>query len=214
MGANRGMHASLRPRVLVVEDEPLVSRGILLLTNQVAQAHLAPTAAAASTALSGTESWGAFVIDVGLPDGSGIDVLARARVVHPRTPALILTGVLSSQVANAAFDLGAACVAKPVNTVRLTQFLQEALSGTDTPDALYDTARTWGALYGLSLAEMDVLIKTATGALRDEIAESRGSSSLTVKGQERRVHEKTGDVSFHRAVSRLLYEALRRKSNP
>ena len=116
MGANRGMHASLRPRVLVVEDEPLVSRGILLLTNQVAQAHLAPTAAAASTALSGTESWGAFVIDVGLPDGSGIDVLARARVVHPRTPALILTGVLSSQVANAAFDLGAACVAKPVKS--------------------------------------------------------------------------------------------------
>jgi DNA-binding CsgD family transcriptional regulator len=74
---------------------------------------------------------------------------------------------------------------------------------------LYDTARTWAALYRLSLGETDVLVKAANGASRDEIAESRGTSSLTVKDQERRVHEKTGDASFHHAVSRLLREALR-----
>jgi two-component system response regulator TctD len=102
--------------ILVVEDEPLVSRGILLLVNRFGQAHLACTVAAAGTAILGRQSWGAFVIDVGLPDGSGIDVLAQAREGHPRTPALVLTGLLCPQVANAAFDLGAGCVAKPVKS--------------------------------------------------------------------------------------------------
>jgi DNA-binding NarL/FixJ family response regulator len=214
VGANRGIHAKLPRMILVVEDEPLVSRCVVLLANQFGRAQLVCTAAAACNALSAMEDWSAFVIDVGLPDGSGMDVLAQARQVHPRTPALVLTGLLSPEVANAAFDLGAACVAKPVSTGRLSHFLQEALSGTRMPDILYDAARAWAALYGLSFGETDVLLKAANGALRDEIAECRGSSSLTVKGQERRVHEKTGDASFHGAVSRLLLEALWRKPNP
>lgn len=159
----------------------------------------------------GTDEWSALVIDVGLPDGSGIDVLARAREVDVRTPALVLTGLLSSAVANAAFDLRAGCIGKPVSGIRLAHFLQDALSGPARgSDPVGDIARDWAAACGLSLGETDVLVKAATGASREEIAELRGSSSLTVKDQMKRVREKTGHASFGDAVSHLLREAIRR----
>ncbi len=163
MGANpgkRNARASVRPSILVVEDEPLVSRGLMLLAGKFGQAHLAPTVAAARMALESIDDWVAFVIDVGLPDGSGMDVLARAREMHPRASALVLTGQLSPQIANAAFDLRAVIVAKPVDTARLAGFLQEALSGA-TNASLFDTARDWATRYALSIGEADVLLKSA-----------------------------------------------------
>ena len=210
MGANPRIRASLGPMILVVEDEPLVSRGILLLANRFGQAYLAQTVADAMRALADTESWGAFVVDVALPDGSGIDVLSRARRVHAQTHALVLTGHLSSDVANAAFDLRASCIAKPIDSARIALFLQEALSSNvESSDLMTGTTRNWAARYTLSAGEAEVLVKAATGASRDEIAESRGSSPLTVKDQERSVREKTGDASFRDATSRFLRDALR-----
>jgi DNA-binding NarL/FixJ family response regulator len=196
--------------ILVVEDEPLASVGIVRLANRAGRAFLAPTVAAAKRALAVIEHWGAFVIDLGLPDGSGMEVLAFAREVHLRTPALIVTGNISPEVVNAAFDLRAGCLAKPLESARLTRFFQEAAARpAGSFDRVQETVRIWAAASALSLGEADVLFKAANGASREEIAESRGASPLTVIDQERRIQEKLGDASFQDVVVRLLREAAR-----
>jgi DNA-binding NarL/FixJ family response regulator len=196
--------------ILVVEDQPLASVGILRLANRVGRAFLAPTVAAAKRALAVIENWGAFVIDVGLPDGSGMDVLAHAREVYPKTPAIVVTGLISPEVVNAAFDLRAGCLAKPLDGARLVRFFEEAASRAPrASDPVLEAVRTWASRWGLSLGEADVLFKAANGESREAIAESRGSSPSSVKDQERRVCDKTCDVSFQDAVSRLLRETAR-----
>jgi DNA-binding response OmpR family regulator len=78
-------------RVLVVEDE---LRIVEVLTSALRKAGFtvdaATTLADAEEALS-TTLYDAAILDLGLPDGDGLAVLAEARVSGNRTPILVLT---------------------------------------------------------------------------------------------------------------------------
>ncbi|HWK64350.1 MAG TPA: response regulator transcription factor [Rhizobiaceae bacterium] len=78
-------------RVLVVEDDPILSDG---LSVGLRMAGFSPDAvgciADAETAMRAS-AYEAVVLDVMLPDGSGIDFLATRRQANDRTPFLILT---------------------------------------------------------------------------------------------------------------------------
>jgi len=76
--------------------------------------------------LSRPGTWTGFVLDVGLPDGSGLDLLADARTKFPATPALVLTGRTEASSINAAFDLNADYVVKPIAEARVRHFLDVA----------------------------------------------------------------------------------------
>jgi len=191
-----------RARVLVVE--PPGARGLAELASPLTRAFVATTAAAATQVLATAEAWGAFVIDVELSDGSGLDVLAVGRRWHPQTPALVVTGSPAPEVLNAAFDLGAGCIAKPLDAARLRHFLSVT---SKARDSVADIARKWTVRYRLSKGEADVLLKAARGSTRAEIATSRGTSPHTVQLQEMAVRRKTADASFRSAVARLLREA-------
>jgi DNA-binding NarL/FixJ family response regulator len=71
------------------------------------------TVSGALKQLAGYSPWIAFIVDLGLPDGSGFDFLSVARAKDRNVPALVLTGDNEHDVINAAFDLLAQCVFRP-----------------------------------------------------------------------------------------------------
>ncbi len=78
-------------RILVVEDDPILSNGLqagLSLTGATVDA--VATCEDAAAALSAT-SYSAIVLDIMLPDGSGVDLLRRLRRQRDGTPVLLLT---------------------------------------------------------------------------------------------------------------------------
>lgn len=78
-------------RILVVEDDPLIGRGIQAgLEQQAFAADWVRDGAAADSTLAG-ESYSAVVLDLGLPKLDGLRLLERIRRRGDRTPVLILT---------------------------------------------------------------------------------------------------------------------------
>ena len=78
-------------RVLLVEDDALIASGVMagLEAHAIAVTHAADGASA--EALHAGNTFDAVILDLGLPDMDGLDVLAHLRAVEPNAPVLILT---------------------------------------------------------------------------------------------------------------------------
>lgn len=111
----------------MVEDDHAIGRALRRVVRSYGEMSLATTASEARGLLSRPGMWSAFVLDVGLPDGSGLDLLADARETFPATPALVLTGRTEAASINAAYDLNADYVVKPIEEARVRHFLDVAI---------------------------------------------------------------------------------------
>jgi len=78
-------------RILLVEDDPALSRGIIALLK--AAGHAADCAKDGEMALfvADAEPWSLFIVDIGLPCISGFEVIQRLRSRGCKTPILVLT---------------------------------------------------------------------------------------------------------------------------
>jgi two-component system, NarL family, response regulator DevR len=190
-----------RPRFLAVDDHAGVQRCLGRVIRLHGEFVAADTFERAIVLLHDGSSWTGFVFDVQLPDGSGLDLLSRARQWHPMTPAMVLTGKNESAYANAAYDLRARYVVKPVATARIEAFLRDA---TSVEAGLSLALQQWAARHGLSEAETNILRRTAAGESRSVIVAARATSRETIKTQVKSLLDKTGDDSLHAAAQRLL----------
>jgi DNA-binding NarL/FixJ family response regulator len=191
-------------RFLVVEDDPSVARAIELILRRGGDVVMVVgTAYEADALLADHSSWSGIFLDLRLPDGSGLDVLRRGRVFHPLTRAMVLTGLVDADAINGAFDLHAEYVVKPVAAERITRFSREAAAFSSR---LASAAEAWVARYGLSEAELNVLVRAAAGQSRKEIANARASSELTIKKHVGNMLRLTGDDTLQTAAARLLRE--------
>jgi DNA-binding NarL/FixJ family response regulator len=191
-----------RPRYLVVEDSEAYGRSLQHVLGRWGDATIVRGAREGRVAI-GARAWSAIVLDVSLPDGSGLDVLEGLRAVRPATPVLVLTGDNDPEAINRACELGASFAVKPVTSSLLQAFVQSAAS---LPERLVSAAAGWRARHGLSGAECDVLVRFALGETREEIAAARGTSTLTVKKQCEKISKKTGGLRIHTAAARLVRE--------
>ena len=82
------------PRVLVVEDEPATIRLMVRLLKGLGyQVTAAETVAEATRCVDdGSQHFDLIVSDIGLPDGTGLDLMRRVRATGGATPAIALTG--------------------------------------------------------------------------------------------------------------------------
>jgi two-component system OmpR family response regulator len=78
-------------RLLLVEDTPELAHSVLRFLQ--AEGHAVDHAADAATAVAAmaVADYACVILDLGLPDGSGLDVLRRWRRAGNRTPVLIAT---------------------------------------------------------------------------------------------------------------------------
>lgn len=87
------MSAHTALRILLVDDHPVVRRGVAdILIESFARATVQQVSCGAD-AIRFTRAgrWDLVILDLTLPDGSGLDVLKRIREIEPRTPVLILS---------------------------------------------------------------------------------------------------------------------------
>ncbi len=99
-------------RILVVDDHALVRRGLIELLQRLppsseVQFGEAGTANEAIT-LALAERWDVVLLDLGLPDRHGLEVLKELLKAKPQLPVLILTMFPEDQLAMRMLELGAA----------------------------------------------------------------------------------------------------------
>jgi DNA-binding NarL/FixJ family response regulator len=188
-------------RLLLVEDNPLVAKALEMLVGELVRVEVAPTLRKGKQALRSTR-WTALVIDISLPDGTGLDALAYAREQGYRGPVLVYSAYHDPDDINRAYALGAKYLVKPGNGDDLRNFVIESIRrGRSMPVAL------WAKRYKLTHAETSILRAAANGWSRDQIAARRKTSLKTTKTQIHKMLSKTGDASLIAAAARLLREA-------
>lgn len=124
-----------------------------------------------------------FIVDIGLPDGDGIDFLCEAAMLHPQATAIIVTASPSDENRGRAEQLGIVQIlSKPIQRDKLLAAVKKLL-GWD--EASPDAANFRATLSGLT--PMDIIqlkcMSASTGIL--EFTNSLGSG---------RVYFERGDV--------------------
>lgn len=193
--------------MLVAEDDESLGRALLShLSRRAVSGVLAATVGKAVEHAKADTRWAAAIVDIGLPDGSGLDVVRSLRERRPGLPVLVLTGHDDRALANEAQGLGASFAYKPVSVENLDVFLTSALV---SPAA--KVAQRVGVFVderGLSKREAEIVRLVVAGATRDTLADTLGVTQNTLKKQIRSVLSKAGASSLDALVRQILVETL------
>ena len=128
--AARGRSSSAR--VLVVEGAEVSGRDLARTVGRcMGEAIVVDRVRTAIERLADDTGYTAIILDVDLPDGSGIDLLSKARAMGCRAPALVLMGLLDHDATDKAFELGARYLVKPVRMALIEQFVRDARDAQD-----------------------------------------------------------------------------------
>jgi two-component system, NarL family, invasion response regulator UvrY len=188
-------------RILIADDHPMVRTG---LREWLAKD---PAVAEIGEARTGEETleqmrrarWDLVVLDVNMPDRSGLDILRHIRAHHAETPVLVVSGFPESQYAINLLRAGAAgYLAKDHAPEQFLNAVRTVLAGRRfiTPslaDLLVQTLETptqQPRHAALSHREFQIFCKLATGATVAEIAHELYLSPKTVSSHRARVLDK------------------------
>lgn len=154
------------------------------------------------------------VIDLNLPDGNGIDLIADLRARHPRVIVLVLTGSSSENDRAHAVEAGAAAVLhKSLEIKQIADGVRRLWQGESLTPAheLVELLRTAGRLRAreqnaratldrLTDREREVLQALADGLSDKAIAQRLGVSDKTARGHVMNLLGKLGAESRLQAV--------------
>src|SRR5690606_12580769 len=98
-------------------------------------------AVAEALSLAASEDFDLLVSDLGLPDGSGLDLMRRLRARGWTGPGIALSGYGQEQDVRSSEDAGfAAHVVKPVDVERLLAVMAQVMVQTEAPPAARETS--------------------------------------------------------------------------
>jgi DNA-binding NtrC family response regulator len=108
--------------ILIVEDEHALGGALVLAVQRLGHRPLLAASGGAALARLASERIDAIVLDIGLPDMSGVDVLKRIRDSGSRVPVLVITAHATLEHAIASQKLGIAdYLIKPLDLTRFEQ---------------------------------------------------------------------------------------------
>ena len=120
------------PRVLVVDDEPLIrwSLAETLAEGGYGVVEAGDGQGAIDAMLNAGDGIDVVMLDYRLPDSNGLEVLARIRVLSPRTRVVLMTAYGTPEVVAEAFRLGAVSVVdKPIEMQDIAGLIARACGG-------------------------------------------------------------------------------------
>ncbi|MGH7182401.1 MAG: response regulator [Nitrospiraceae bacterium] len=188
-------------KVLNIDDHEVVRRGV----KQILEEHfLYVEVGEANTAAKGIaavrqEPWDLVIVDIGLPDQSGLELLVELHSTAPQLPLMILSLHSEEQYAVRALRAGAmAYLTKNTAPIELARAVKQVLSGRK-----YVTASLGERMAGnlsksptgpehhtLSKRELEVLVLLAQGQSIKHIAQSLTLSIKTVSTYRARLLDK------------------------
>ena len=125
----RSAGAPARTTILVVEDNPDILRYLVLLLEQAGHRVRPAATLGEAVALADSGPVDLLLSDIGLPDGSGLELIAHLRSVRPELPAVAFSGFGSDDDIRASLDAGfAAHLTKPLDFRRLSEAIRNALT--------------------------------------------------------------------------------------
>jgi DNA-binding NarL/FixJ family response regulator len=211
-------------RILVVEDNEALGRVLASTIRGLgASAVVVGTVAGALEQLAGPGCWSGIILDMSLPDGSGRTVLAWLGKRHSDVPVLVHTGHPDHDIIAEAYDAKAQYLEKPATRARIGRFVRladayarEHHPGGATPvaDPEDATAAAWKQRYGLSDAELDILVRSARGQTRETVAAQRAVSVNTLRKQVQSLLDKAGTDSLRATVERFALELGLARTTP
>ncbi|NEM90064.1 response regulator [Galbitalea soli] len=203
-------------RVFLVDDHEVVRRGIAELLGAEDDIEIvgeAGTAAQARARIAAVRP-DVAVLDVRLPDGSGIDVCRALQVAAPDTHSLILTAYDDDQALYAAVIAGAkGYVLKDVRGSGLVEAIRRVSQGHSLLDPalrrravenMRDETGEDPRLAALSLRERQVLALIAQGLTNRQIGEKMSLAEKTVKNYVSSLLSKLGLQRRTQAVALQL----------
>jgi DNA-binding NarL/FixJ family response regulator len=187
---------------MVVDDHPLVRESMVARLRAMGCTDIVEAASAAEArarARSGPRDLA--VLDLGLPDGSGIELVGHLRA-EGWARVVVLSAADDPYSVRAAFVAGAqGYLLKSASTAIVADGVRQVLGGGVYADpsvasllaaGLRGTAPGEGGLAELSGREVEVLRLVADGKSNKEIGDLLGLSALTVKSHLARIARKLG----------------------
>lgn len=214
-------------RVLLVDDHEIVRRGLRAL---LAERHDIEVVGEAGTMRSGVEQAerlrpDVVVMDLRLPDGSGVEGCREIRAAHPEIRVLILTSYADEDALFSAVMAGAAgYVLKDLDPVQL----QEAIATVGHGGSLLDPSMTTHLLdrlrHGsahhpaddpfeqLTAQEERILELIAEGFTNRQIATRLGLSEKTIKNYVSQIYSKLNVERRSQAATIATERRMRKQS--
>jgi two-component system response regulator DevR len=180
-------------RVFVVDDHELVRRGLIELINTEDDLSVVGQAGDVQGALSTLTSivTDVAVIDVRLPDGSGIELCREIRSLYPNVKVLMLTSFLDDEAVLGAVLGGASgYVIKDIKNLDLLEAIRKVAEGeilldialvSNVTSRLRKVASPASEIYELTDQEQRVLEHIGRGLTNRQIAESMFLAEKTIK---------------------------------
>lgn len=113
--------------ILLIEDDPTTARSIELMLARAGMQVAGTPFGAEGLDLARIGEYDLILLDLGLPDIPGLEVLRRLRAGHIGTPVLVLTGSDDGELALRSFDSGATdFLPKPFSLDGLVTCIQAA----------------------------------------------------------------------------------------
>jgi two-component system, NarL family, invasion response regulator UvrY len=188
-------------RVLIADDHPIVRRGlkqILAEASDFAGPGEAPTAKEALQLLR-DQKWDALILDINLPDQSGLEVLREVKEKYPHLPVLILSMHSEDQFGLRVLKSGASgFLTKDSAPDELIKAMRKILSGgryisatlAEQLAASFTGEAKQTAHEQLTDREFQVLCLIASGKTVSEIADHLDLSVKTISTYRTRILEK------------------------
>jgi FixJ family two-component response regulator len=195
--------------VYVIDDDHLVRRGLESLIKSIGLRVESFASAGDFLRAKRLDAPGCLVLDVRLPDLSGLDLQRRLAEMKVQTPVVFLSGHGDIPMTVRAMREGALeFLTKPVRGQDLLDAVQRAIArDRELRKERDEVAQLHERFASLTPREIEVLKLVVAGMLNKQIADELGASELTIKTHRAHVMEKTGATSLAHLVR--MFERLR-----
>ena len=195
------------PQFLVVEDDPLVADSVRHVLERHGSVQVVSTIDAARRTLERITPERCLIVDVGLPDGSGLDFLQEHRELLDRIDVLVLTGMFERELINRAATMGAHVALKPISASMLSDFVRSLEPRTEPMAARTRIVERAASQWKLTPREKEIVQLHVDGKTREQIITELGISSKTYANHVTSILTKTELSNMNTLAIRLLLEA-------
>ncbi|WP_210268740.1 response regulator transcription factor [Brucella sp. 191011898] len=208
--------------VLLVEDDPLIRRRLVGLLQQLGyleDALVLTGSLAEARALVDNQPVALALVDLGLPDGSGIDLIGELHVANPGLPILVVSAWSSQDAILASLRAGATgYVLKERDDLEVMLALRSVLRGGAPIDPFVarriieelplQSAKEKADNAGLSPRENEILRLVSEGLGNRDIAEQLFLSRHTIEAHIKNIYRKLAVSSRTQAAQAARQRGL------